>query len=102
LKAKFTPDSAREAGKRSGEVRRRKATLEPEERAHEAIRGRLDKLTSELIAAALGEGDFTELKLETRVSALQRLLEWELGRPPAAKPVATTEEEPATPDTLFS
>ena len=79
-------ESAAEAGRRSGEVRRRKAQMSPEERVHDAIRGKLDKLVGELIHAALGEDDFEDLKLETRVTALTRLLEWELGRPAAVKP----------------
>lgn len=96
-------EAAAEAGRRSGEVRRRKAKMSPEERVHDAIRGKLDKLVGELIDAALGTGDFEELKLETRVTALQRLLEWELGRPAAVKPKeeAAPEETPSG-DGLFA
>lgn len=78
--------SAAEAGRRSGEVRRRKREMSPEERVRDAISAKSDKLVSELIDAALGQGDFESLKLETRVTALQRLLEWQLGRPAAVKP----------------
>lgn len=92
-KTEFTSESASEAGKRSGESRRRKAELTPEERALEAIGRRLPQLVGELIDAALGQGDFVELKLETRVTALQRLMEWKLGRPAAVKP----KEEDASP-----
>ena len=96
-------DAAAEAGRLSGEARKRKAEMTPEERAFDAIGKKLDKLTGELIEAALGQGDFTELKLETRVTALTRLLEWRLGRPASVKP----KEEPDQPtvpqdgDSLF-
>jgi len=96
-------ESAAEAGRRSGEVRRRKALMSPEDRAHDAIRGKMDKLVSELIHAALGEDDFEDLKLETRVTALQRLLEWELGRPAAVKPKEeAAPEAPLSGDGLFT
>lgn len=99
----FTSESAAEAGKRSGEARRRRASLSPEERAREAIAAKSDRLVAELVNAALGEGDFVELKLETRVSALTRLLEWQLGRPASVKP-KESEEAPEVPnhgDDLF-
>jgi hypothetical protein len=67
--------------------------MTPEERARDAIARKSDRLIGELIDAALGEGDFAELKLETRVTALQRLLEWQLGRPASTKP----KEEPEGP-----
>jgi hypothetical protein len=99
----WTAEEAAEMGRRSGEARRRKAQMSPEERAHSAIRGKLDKLLSELIDAALGEGDFEELKLETRVTALQRLLEWELGRPAAVKPKEeAASDAPPAGDELFT
>lgn len=91
------PEAAAEAGRRSGEARRRKAEMTPEERALDAIGGKLGRLTDELINAALGEGDFAELKLETRVTALQRLLEWKLGRPAAVKPKSDPDDDPAVP-----
>ncbi|MES2156047.1 MAG: hypothetical protein V4510_13015 [bacterium] len=95
-------ESAAEAGRRSGEVRRRKALMSPEERVHDAIRGKLDKLVGELIHAALGEDDFEDLKLETRVTALTRLLEWELGRPASVKPTQeAAPEAPPAGDELF-
>lgn len=98
----FTEESAREAGKRSGEVRRRRASMTPEERALESIAQKTPRLMGELIDAALGEGDFADLKLETRVTALTRLLEWKLGRPGSVKPKADEpEEEPPGGDALF-
>lgn len=86
-------ESAAEAGRKSGEARRRKREMSPEERALDAIGQKLDDLTSELISAALGKGDFEALKLETRVTALQRLMEWRLGRPASVK--LKEEETPA-------
>lgn len=97
-------ETAAEAGRRSGEVRRRKAQLSPEERVFNAIDKKSDKLVSELIDAALGDGDFAELKLETRVTALTRLLEWRIGKPKSAAP-KESKEGPAVPesgDDLFT
>jgi hypothetical protein len=68
--------------------------MTPEERAFDAIGSKLDSLTNELIDAALGRGDFEGLKLETRVTALQRLMEWRLGKPASIKP----KEEPDQPE----
>jgi hypothetical protein len=96
-------DGAAEAGRKSGEVRRRRAEMSPEDRALDAIGEKLGELTSELIDAALGRGDFADLKLETRVTALQRLMEWRLGRPASVKPKEET-DSPAVPvsgDELF-
>jgi hypothetical protein len=89
----WTSETAAEAGRKSGEARRRKRLLSPEDRAFDAIGQKLGDLTKELIDAALGTGDFEDLKLETRVTALQRLMEWRLGRPAAVKP----KEEPDSP-----
>lgn len=90
----FTSESAREAGRKSAAARKRRAAMTPEERARDSIARRSDDLVKELLEAALGEGDFAELKLETRVTALTRLLEWQLGRPAAVKP----KEDPDSPE----
>ena len=98
----FNTESAREAGLRSAEARKRRASLSVEERAFDAIGSKLSQLTNELINAALGKGDFEDLKLETRVTALTRLLEWRLGRPASVKPEkGEPEEETPSGDGLF-
>lgn len=96
-------ESAAEAGRRSAEVRRRKAQMSPEERALDAIGQKLGRLTGELLEAALGEGDFAELKPETRLTAILRAMEWKLGKPPTAKREEAAKDEPAPPtsETLF-
>lgn len=71
--------------------------MSPEERALEAIASRLDKLTSELLDAALGEGDFTELKPETRLTAVLRAMEWKLGKPATVKPTSGEDKTPEVP-----
>ena len=101
-------ESAAEAGRKSGEVRRRRRELTPEERAFDAIDAKLGDLTKELLSAALGQGDFSELKLETRVSALKTLMEWRLGKAASLKPQpasgAAPQEDavPAAPEDLFA
>jgi hypothetical protein len=101
--SRFTSESASEAGKASAAARRRRSEMTPEERVRDSISGKADRLVNELMAAALGEGDFTDLKLETRVTALTRLLEWQLGRPAASKPKEDPDSLalPASGDDLF-
>lgn len=77
------PEKAREDALKGVEARRRKATMTPQERALDSIAGKLGDLTRELIAAALGTGDFEDLKPETRVAALKTLMEYGLGKPTA-------------------
>lgn len=114
------PEAAAEAGRLSGAIRRRKASMTPEERALDAIGRKLGPLTKELLDAALGEGDFASrveeyeedgetkrvfipgLKPETRLSAILRAMEWKLGKAPTAKrsePEAETETP--TAETVF-
>jgi hypothetical protein len=86
--------------------------MTPAERARDSIGRAMDDVTEELVAAALGQGDFAPhwegegdgrvfvpgLKPETRVTALVKLMEWGLGRPSAtAKP--KEEDGPAVPQT---
>jgi len=70
-----------EAAIRSHEVQARKRALSPEERAAEAARTAAPELIRELLDAALGKGDFTQLKGEERLKALTRALEYGIGRP---------------------
>jgi hypothetical protein len=90
-------ESAREAARRSVEVRQRRKDMTAEDRALEAIRGRMAQLTRELIDAALGQGDFEDLKLDTRVAALKTLMEYGLGKPTAGSKTVESDEEPSGP-----
>ena len=87
------PEFAREAGKKSAELRALRETS-PEDRAQAAIQRKLGRLTSELLDAALGEGDFVALRATDRLKALQTALAYGLGRPGAAKPTDTVDETP--------
>jgi len=89
-------EAAAEAGRRSAEVRRRKAQMSPEERALDAIGGKLGDLTKELLEAALGKGDFENLKPETRLTAILRAMEWKLGKAPTARR-SEPDESPEVP-----
>lgn len=99
---RFNSASAAEAGRKSAEARARKRLLTPHQRALEAIND--ERLIRELQQAAFGEGDFGDLKLETRVTALVKLLEYKLGRPATQKAPPKEEQEvesaPA-PEDLF-
>jgi predicted RNase H-like nuclease len=99
LKPFSDPDFAREAGLKSAEMRKLRDGT-PEDRAQQAIQRKLGRLTSELLAAALGEGDFADLKASDRLKALQTALAYGLGRPGSAKPTDTAPEAPSA-STLF-
>jgi hypothetical protein len=90
-----------EAGRRSGEMKRRQAPRTPEEKALDAIGQKLGRLTSALLDAALGEGDFEALDPKIRVTAVLRALEWRLGKPTVAKQQSPEEEPIPIPADLF-
>lgn len=98
-------ESAAEAGRKSGEARRRASSMTVQERAQDAIGRKLGALTQELLNAALGEGSFSELEPKTRLQAVLRALEYGLGKPGAASKVdpAKGSDEPSgpTPEDLF-
>ncbi len=98
---KFTSATAGEAGRRSVEVRRRKAQLSPEERASEAARKAAPQLIDELLAAAQGTGDFKDLKPDDRLRALFRALEYAVGRPELRTRIAPDVQNIPTADELF-
>ena len=87
------PDFAREASKAGVEARALREKS-PEDRAQLAIQRKLGRLTNELLQAALGEGDFADLKASDRLKALQTALAYGLGRPGASKPTDVTPEAP--------
>jgi len=101
----FTAETAAEAGRLSGEARARARDMTPEERVWYAVDQQLPKLARELCKAALGEGDFRELKLETRVTALKTVLEMRFGKAKTAAAASPTIDEdgqvPAAPEDLF-
>jgi hypothetical protein len=98
------PEAARAAGQESARVRAARSTMTPEQRALADIQARLGKLTQELIRAALGEGDFEDLKGETRVAALKTLMEYGLGKPTAGGKTEAADSEPTgpSPEDLFT
>lgn len=99
----FDTEAAREAGRKSGEARRRKSTLSPTQRAEEAASRAAPDLVKELLDAAQGKGDFEGLNPDLRLKALIRALEYGLGRPTAAaKGQGEDESSPPTPEGLFS
>ena|ERR1044071_1540182 len=94
--------TARLAAEKSVEARQRKSNMTPEERAIQAISGSVDKLAKELVQAALGQGDFADLKLELRVAALKTALEYGLGKPTTRAVPDDKSETVVTPDSLFA
>ena len=95
------PERASAAGKASAEARRRRKAASPETRALELIRSSVDKLTEELLDAALGKGAFVDLKATERLKALQRALEYGLGRPGAQREAEEAPADLPTGESLF-
>lgn len=89
----FDSETAAEAGKASGEARRRLRKT-PMDRAMEAAGRAAPQLLDDLLAAAKGEGVFADLPSKLRLTALMRALEYALGRPTVAAPKATDPDVP--------
>lgn len=96
-------ERARAAALKSAEVRKRKAELPPLDRALEAVKGKSESLVKELLKAAFGEDEFADLKPEVRLRAIERALEYGLGKPRVTRDDPGPEEEaPPTADDLFA
>jgi hypothetical protein len=98
----WTPEQAREAARKSHEVRRANRQKDPAVRATELVRTATPDLMGELLKAAKGQDDFADLSPAQRLSAIIKALEYGVGRPTAA-PKGEAEEAPlpVTPETLF-
>jgi hypothetical protein len=98
----WTPEEAAEmarlGGLASAEARKRRATMTPKERAIEAIRDKGDRLIQELLNAALGEGDFHDLELRSRTTALMRCTDYLIGKPTTMGPLETASSDDAPPE----
>ena len=77
----FDSETATEAGKQGGIASGRSRSQSPEERAIAAVKRKAPDLMKDLLAAALGQAPFEQLKPETRVGALLRALEYGVGKP---------------------
>lgn len=86
-------EAARKGGKQKGINAKRRAEMTPEERAMDAVRNKSDDISKELIDAAFGQGDFTELDINTRAKLLIRLMEWNVGKPATLKLDPKKEED---------
>jgi hypothetical protein len=93
------PDFAKEASQKAAEARRRKAQL-VKAPPDEQIQANLPSLVAALLDAALGKGDFDDLKASDRLKALQTALAYGLGRPGAREKAEEGPEAP-TASTLF-
>lgn len=87
------PEKAREAASRSVSARKLRDELRkaPPDAQIEAA---TPQLVAELLDAALGRGDFRDLKAGDRLKALQTALAYGLGRPGTAKQAEPTPEAP--------
>ena len=95
------PEIARAASAKGVEAKARRRAASPDARALELIRSNVDKLTRELLDAALRKGDFVDLKPSERLKALQRALEYGLGRPGASSKGDDETPDLPTADGLF-
>lgn len=91
------PEKAREAGRRGAAVRAEKRKLQeqdPEAYVREKFAARRVALSEALLHAALGEGEWAELSLDKRLTALSKALEYAVGRPVARRDASEQKEEP--------
>lgn len=91
-------EAAREAGRKGGLARARNAKLkedDPEAWAKQLFGSERAALTSALLDAALGRGDFHDLSPEKRLQALTKALEYAIGRPTPRKDDGSPEPPPA-------
>lgn len=82
----FDTESAREAGIRSAEERKRRAELaasDPEAYLRDTFSAKKEQLTQALLDAALGQGVFHDLDPGKRLQALTKALEYAVGKPTA-------------------
>lgn len=101
--APWDAEAARDAGRKSGEARRRKRDLSPVERAEEAAGRDAPQLVKELLDAAHGRGSFEGLNADLRLKALIRALEYGLGRPSTTpKGPGADQGTPPSPEDLFA
>lgn len=96
----WTPEEAKAMAVKGGKARAAQRAKErelealksPEEKVEDAeaqFRDAAPKLAKELLKAALGQGPFDDLKSAERLAAIQRCLEYGVG-----KPTATPKEKP--------
>jgi hypothetical protein len=91
--------AAAEAGRKGGRRRQELARLkqeDPEAWARETFAAERAALSKTLLDAALGRGEWHELALDKRLTALSKALEYAVGRPVARKdtPVEPPEQPP--------
>lgn len=96
-------ESARAAALLSAEARKRRAEMNPLDRALESLKAESPALVKELLKAAMGKDEFSDLKVEVRLRAIERALEYGLGKPRVTRDDPGPEEEaPPTADDLFT
>ena len=91
----FTAESAAEAGRKSGNVRRRRR--EPDARARDALKAGVIGAAEAVIAASRASEGFEDIKPELRLKAAFVVLEYVLGKPKGFEEEIAPEEIPADP-----
>lgn len=91
----FTPESAREAQRKSAETRRRRKEMTPAERVREIAAADAPTAIRDLIKGAKGQQPYDTLTPKERLDAWKTVLAYGVGRPTSSK-VATDQpqEEP--------
>lgn len=95
----FDKESAKAAQAKAVEVRKRRAELresDPEAYLRETFSAKKAELSQALLDAALGQGEWHELPLDKRLTALNKALEYAIGKPSTQKTVAPSEQPPET------
>lgn len=93
----FDSESARQAQAKGTETKRRRAELketDPEAYLRETFSAKKAELSQALLDAALGQGDWHELPLDKRLTALTKALEYAVGKPTTQKAAPTENRQP--------
>ena len=92
------PEVARAAQAKGTETKRRRAeedAKDPEAAIRRLLGGHRTELAQNLLDAAMGRGDWTNLPLDKRLQALTKAMEYAVGKPTTKRD--TPESEPPAP-----
>lgn len=81
----WTPETAKEAQKKSAEVRRRRKLLTPAERVRDIAAADADAAIRDLIKGAKGQGEYETLSPKERLDMWKTVLAYGVGRPTSSK-----------------
>lgn len=94
----WTKETAKEAQKKSAEVRRRRKQMTPAERVRDIAAADADAAIRDLIKGAKGQEEFSELSPKERLDMWKTVLAYGVGRPTSSKVTQAESEEDQEPE----